>query len=88
MAIRAAIQMAQARKDEMFEKPVIIHTISVANREVPHFRLIAAAGGGAHLRVTQAGRLVDELVLLAFGAEFRDRIRAWMSEMDRLRTAK
>ena len=81
-------RLRSARNDEMFDHPVIVHTVSTSPGGVDHFPEIAKVGGGQHVALRSAGRLVEELVLLTFGGEYRDRIRAWMAEMDRLRKAE
>ena len=77
-----------ARVDDMFDQPVIVHTVSTAASRVDFFPQIAKAGHGQHVTLRSTGQLVEELVLLTFGGEYRDRIRAWMAAMDKLRAAE
>jgi Mg-chelatase subunit ChlD len=74
-----------ARADPMYEHPVIVHTVSTADVEVPWFPTIARAGGGVHVELRSTGRLVEELVALTFGAGDRARLAAWMDVIDTLR---
>ncbi|MDA1195110.1 MAG: VWA domain-containing protein [Planctomycetota bacterium] len=74
-----------AREDVLYDKPVVVHTVSTDDLPVLHFPQIARAGGGQHVTLRDTGRLVAELVLLTFGGDDRDRVREWMEEVDNLR---
>ena len=76
-----------ARQDVLYEQPVVVHTVSTDDLPVLHFHQIAIAGGGQHVTLRQTGRLVEELVLLTFAGADRERITAWMEEIDKLRAA-
>ncbi len=78
----------RARKDLLFDEKVVVHTVSTSSLPVLHFHQIALAGGGQHVTLRRAGRLVEELVLLTFGGAERERIQAWMVEIDKLRKAE
>ena len=77
--------LAAARSDPLFDHPVLVHTVSTADVEVPHFAAIARAGGGVHVALRGTGHLVAELVALTFGANDRPRLTAWMEAIDALR---
>lgn len=77
--------LAKARDDVLYDKPVVVHTVSTDDLPVLHFPQIAAAGGGQHVTLKQTGRLVEELVMLTFGGADRVRIRGWMVEIEQLR---
>ncbi|MDF1700299.1 MAG: VWA domain-containing protein [Planctomycetota bacterium] len=77
--------LAKARDDVLYDKPVVVHTVSTDDLPVLHFPQIAAAGGGQHVTLRQTGRLVEELVMLTFGGADRGRIRGWMAEIGQLR---
>lgn len=77
-----------ARDDVLYDKPVVVHTVSTKDLPVLHFPQIAAAGGGQHVTLRQTGRLVEELVLLTFGGADRKRVRGWMEEIEALRAAE
>lgn len=80
--------LRKAREDILYDREVVVHTVSTTPMPVLHFPQIALAGGGQHVTLTDAGRLVEELVLLTFGGADRERIRAWMSVIDALREAE
>ena len=80
--------LRKARDDVLYDKPVVVHTVSTDSLPVLHFPQIARAGGGQHVTLRQTGRLVEELVLLTFGGADRDRVRGWMDEIDTLRAAE
>lgn len=80
--------LRKARDDVLYDKPVVVHTVSTDSLPVLHFPQIARAGGGQHVTLRQTGRLVEELVLLTFGGADRDRVRGWMAEIDALRAAE
>lgn len=78
----------RARGDELFDLPVIVHTVSTHSQGVEHFSRIASMGGGAHITLRQTSRLVDELILLSFGgAAHRKRVNRWIQEIEALRKA-
>ena len=80
--------LARARQDELYDEPIVVHTVSTGDLPVLHFPQIALAGGGQHVTLRQTGRLVEELVLAAFGGAERERVQAWMAEIDKLRKAE
>jgi len=80
--------IGRARQDPLYDEPIVVHTVSTGDLPVLHFPQIALAGGGHHVTLRQTGRLVEELVLLTFGGSERERIQAWMAEIDRLRAAE
>ena len=57
----------RAKGDELYDLPLILHTVSTHTQGVEHFGRIAQVGGGAHITLRQTSRLVDELILLSFG---------------------
>lgn len=81
-------RLRAARDDVLYDKPVVVHTVSTDDLPVLHFPQIAAAGGGQHVTLRQTGRLVEELVLLTFGGADRARVRGWMEEIEALRKAE
>ena len=80
--------LRDARDDVLYDKPVVVHTVSTDDLPVLHFPQIASAGGGHHVTLRQTGRLVEELVLLTFGGADRARVRGWMAEIEALRAAE
>ena len=79
----------RAREDELYDFPVIVHTISTRPGGVEHFGKIAAAGGGQHVTLNQVGRIVEELVILCFGGgEKHEQVTRWLAEIDALRKAE
>jgi hypothetical protein len=78
----------RSREDVLYDREVIVHTVSTSDLPVDHFPQIAIAGGGQHVTLGNAGRLVEELVLLTFGGAERKRIQAWMRIIDALRAAE
>ena len=78
----------QQKQDVLYEHPVVVHMISTSSLPVLHFPRIARAGGGQHLTLGDAGSLVNALVLLTFGGSDRERVEAWMQEIDALREAE
>lgn len=80
--------LQRARSDEMYDWPVVVHTVSTSALPVLHFPKIALAGGGQHVTLTDTGALLEELVLLTFGGADRDRVKAWMQVIDALRAAE
>ncbi len=81
-------RLKQAREDVLYDKPVVVHTVSTDALPVMHFPQIAVAGGGQHVTLRETGRLVEQLVLLTFGGADRKRVRGWMIEIDALRAAE
>ncbi len=81
-------QLGRARSDVLYDKEVVVHTVSTDSLPVLHFPQIARAGGGQHVTLRQTGRLVEELVMLTFGGAERERVQAWMREIDKLREAE
>ncbi len=77
----------RARDDDMYDEKVVIHTVSTHSGGVDHFPQIALAGGGTHITLHNTGRLVDHLIMLSFGGGDRERVKAWMEEVERLRKA-
>ncbi len=78
----------KAREDILYDRPVVVHTVSTSTMPVLHFPQIALAGGGQHVALSHAGALVQELVLLTFGGADRERIKEWMGVIDTLRKAE
>ncbi len=76
-----------ARDDVLYDHGVVVHTVSTSSMGVPHFGQIARAGAGVHVTLSDAGRLVPELVALAFGDRWRDRVGPWLDEIQALRKA-
>lgn len=74
-----------ARQDELFESPVIVHAVAATSQGVEHFPQIALAAGGAYVTLERAAGLSEELVGLSLGSAGRERIRAWIAEIDALR---
>ncbi|MGE0190639.1 MAG: VWA domain-containing protein [Planctomycetota bacterium] len=83
--VRLLRVLQDARMDPMFDHPLIVHTVSSADAPVPYFDQIARAGGGRATELRGAGRLVEELVALTFGARDRKHLAAWMEAIDALR---
>jgi len=77
-----------ARQDVLYENPVVVHTVSTDDLPVLHFPQIAIAGGGQHVTLRNTRRLVEELVLLTFGGAERERVHAWMREIEKLHRAE
>jgi hypothetical protein len=78
-------RIVSARDDVLFDHAVVVHTVSTTPGGVEHFGAIAAAGGGFHVTLNDLGRLAEELLALSFGAEFQDRVRPWLQEVEHLR---
>ena len=78
-----SIRSQREDPDYLYEYPIEIHTIS-AGGVVDRFPEIARLGGGTHLHLKQTGQLVDALVLLTFGGKHRDKVKAWMTQIDAL----
>lgn len=81
--------IAKSRADSAYESPVRIDTISTNNGMygdaeglVPYFRMLAVAGNGAALRLSQTKDLAVELVMSAFGPAWRKPIEVLLAEMD------
>jgi Mg-chelatase subunit ChlD len=74
-----------AREDVLYDHPVIVHTVSTDPAGVDHFGRIAFVGGGCAVTLSNADRLVEEIVALTLGAEFRDRVAPWLEEVERIR---
>jgi Mg-chelatase subunit ChlD len=83
---RMVRDIRKARADELYDHPVVLHTVSTDVGGVPHFARIAAEGGGTAVTLHGTGRLVEELVALAFG-EVAHRIRPWIDEVRHVRRA-
>ncbi len=81
-------RLASARDDPLYDHPVVVHTVSTTPERVEHFDEIATAGHGAAVALPSTGRLESEIVALAFGAPFPDRVRAWLDEVEALRHAR
>lgn len=86
--VRRLLRMIRhARDDDLYDLPIVVHTVSTQG-SVESFPEIARAGGGAHVRLRSAARLVQEMIVLVLGGhEHRARITAWMREIEALRTA-
>jgi len=80
--------LKRAREDVLYDKPIVVHTVSTDSLPVLHFPQIALAGGGQHVTLHNTARLVEQLVLLTFGGADRKRVRGWMVEIDALRAAE
>ncbi len=80
--------LTTARQDVLYDNPIVVHTVSTDDLPVLHFPQIAIAGGGEHVTLRNTGRLVEELVLLTFGGAERERVHAWMEEIDKLHRAE
>jgi hypothetical protein len=80
--------LQEQKHDVLYTHPVVVHTVSTSSLPVLHFPRIARAGGGQHLTLSDAGSLVDSLVLLTFGGQDRERVQAWMTEVDQLRRSE
>jgi Mg-chelatase subunit ChlD len=78
-------RIAAAREDVLYDHPVVVHAVSTTAGGVEHFGEIARAGGGFHVTLDDLGRLAEELVALSFGADFQDRVRPWLQEVEHLR---
>ena len=74
-----------ARKDPLFDHPVIVHTISTNGVGVADFPAIARAGGGQHVTLDGASALVEQLLVLTFGGIDKTRVRRWTRAIDALR---
>ena len=80
--------LGKARTDVLYDEAVVVHTVSTDSLPVLHFHQIALAGGGQHVTLRNTARLVEELVMLSFGGAERERVKAWMAEIDKLRRAE
>jgi hypothetical protein len=78
-------RVRDARHDEMYDHPVVVCTVSTEPGGVDGFPEIAAAGGGVHVTLADVGRLEEEVVALAFGAAFRERVKPWLEEVESVR---
>jgi Mg-chelatase subunit ChlD len=76
--------LREARDDDLYDHPVIVHTVSTDLAGVPHFAAIARAGGGHAVTLHDTGRLVEELVALTFGSGCATRIRPWLEEVQKV----
>lgn len=87
--VRRLLRMIRrAREDDLYDLPIVVHTVSTQG-SVESFPEIARAGGGAHVRLRSAARLVQEMIVLVLGGhEHRARITAWMREIEALRDAE
>jgi Mg-chelatase subunit ChlD len=82
----------RAREDVLYEFPVRIDTISTIHtghddERVPHFRAIAAAGGGTARRLERADDLADELLAAPFGPAWRPAVRDLLRDLDLFESA-
>jgi Mg-chelatase subunit ChlD len=75
----------RAREDDLYERPVVVHTVSTDVGGVPHFDEIAAVGGGSAVNLAGTSRLIEEIVALAFGGALAARLRPWLEEVDLVR---
>ena len=83
--------VARRRDDPLFEAPIRVDTISTNGADggdaeglVPHFKALAVAGHGASVRLRSASDLVAELLVVTFGPEWREPLRALLAELDEL----
>ncbi|MDJ0973531.1 MAG: VWA domain-containing protein [Planctomycetota bacterium] len=81
-------EIQKGRGDELYDLPLLVHTVSTNPQGVEHFSRIARVGGGAHITLRQTSRLVDELILLSFGGgAHRARVMRWIAEIEALQKA-